>query len=68
MKSPRRAKSREAACRQQPLISFPLRLRIQVACCSMPAGAQIFSDRYSDRGFFVAWLSSTPTRLVSPVL
>ena len=45
MNSPKRAKSRVAAWMQQPLISLPLRLRIQVACCSMPAGTQIFSDR-----------------------
>jgi hypothetical protein len=47
---------------------LPVRLRIQVACCSMPAGTQIFSDRYCDSGFFVAWLTRMPTRLVSPVL
>ena len=43
--SPKRAKSRVAAWMQQPLISLPLLLRIQVACCSMPAGTQIFSER-----------------------
>ena len=45
MNRPKRAKSRVAAWMQQPLISRPLRLRIQVACCSMPAGTQTFSDR-----------------------
>ena len=44
-KSPKRAKSRVAAWMQQPLISLPVRLRIQVAGCSIPAGAQIFSAR-----------------------
>jgi hypothetical protein len=43
MNCPKRAKSRVAAWMQQPLISWPVLLRIQVACCSMPAGTQIFS-------------------------
>jgi hypothetical protein len=45
MNRPKRAKSRVAAWMQQPLISCPVLLRIQVAFCSMPAGCQIFSDR-----------------------
>ncbi|OQC01804.1 MAG: hypothetical protein BWX79_02878 [Alphaproteobacteria bacterium ADurb.Bin100] len=45
MNWPKRAKSRGAAWMQQPLISCPVLLRIQVAFCSMPAGTQIFSDR-----------------------
>ena len=44
-KSPKRAMSRGAAWMQQPLISRPVRLSSQVACRSMPAGIQIFSDR-----------------------
>ena len=44
-KRPTRAKSRDAAWMQQPLISRPMRLRIQVACCSMPAGIHTFFDR-----------------------
>ena len=34
----------------------------------IPAGCQIFSDRYAAKGFFVASLTRMPTRLVSPVL
>ena len=68
MNRPKRAKSRDAAWMQQPLISRPVFDRIQVASCYMPARDQTFSDRYCASGFFVASPTSTPTRLVSPVL
>ena len=39
-----------------------------VASPAMPNGFQIFSSKYAAKGFLVADMTSTPIRLVSPVL